>query len=57
MSDQKSIKGITMMEWQRFHFRYMTQFSVGHRVKSRQGTQFRIWATERVREYLVKGFT
>lgn len=46
-----------MMEWQRFHFRYMTQFSVGHRVKSRQGTQFRIWATERVREYLVKGFT
>lgn len=31
--------------------------SVGYRVKSRQGTQFRIWATERLREYLVKGFT
>ena len=30
--------------------------SVGYRVKSRQGTQFRIWATERLREYLVKGF-
>jgi len=31
--------------------------SVGYRVKSHQGTQFRIWATERLREYLVKGFT
>ena len=31
--------------------------SVGYRVKSRQGTQFRIWATERLREYLIKGFT
>ena len=31
--------------------------SVGYRVKSQQGTQFRIWATERLLEYLVKGFT
>ena len=31
--------------------------SVGYRVKSHQGTQFRIWATQRLREYLVKGFT
>lgn len=30
--------------------------SVGYRVKSRQGTQFRIWATARLREFLVKGF-
>jgi len=30
--------------------------SVGYRVKSLRGTQFRIWATERLREYLVKGF-
>jgi hypothetical protein len=30
--------------------------SVGYRVKSQQGTQFRIWATQRLREYLVKGF-
>ena len=34
-----------------------TIISVGYRVKSQQGTQFRIWATERLREYLVKGFT
>ena len=30
--------------------------SVGYRVKSPQGTQFRIWATQRLREYLIKGF-
>lgn len=31
--------------------------SVGYRVKSHQGTQFRIWATQRLKEYIVKGFT
>lgn len=30
--------------------------SVGYRVKSHRGTQFRMWATERLREYLIKGF-
>lgn len=30
--------------------------SVGYRVKSQQGTQFRIWATQRLKEYLIKGF-
>jgi len=43
---------------------YQTKFynldviiSVGYRVKSHRGTQFRIWATQRLREYIVKGFT
>ena len=43
---------------------YVTRFynldviiSVGYRVKSLRGTQFRIWATQRLREYIVKGFT
>ncbi|QQT24642.1 virulence RhuM family protein [Sphingobacterium spiritivorum] len=31
--------------------------SVGYRVKSHQGTKFRQWATARLKEYLVKGFT
>jgi hypothetical protein len=31
--------------------------SVGYRVKSHQGTKFRQWATLRLREYIVKGFT
>ncbi len=30
--------------------------SVGYRVKSQQGTQFRIWSTQRLKEYIVKGF-
>jgi len=30
--------------------------SVGYRVKSVQGTQFRIWATQRLRDYIIKGF-
>jgi hypothetical protein len=30
--------------------------SVGYRVKSKQGAQFRIWATQRLKEYIVKGF-
>lgn len=30
--------------------------SVGYRVKSPQGTQFRIWATQRLKEYIIKGF-
>jgi hypothetical protein len=31
--------------------------SVGYRVKSHRGTQFRMWATQRLREYIIKGFT
>jgi hypothetical protein len=31
--------------------------SVGYRVNSNQATQFRIWATERLKEYIIKGFT
>lgn len=31
--------------------------SVGYRVKSYQGTQFRIWATQRLKEYIIKGFS
>jgi hypothetical protein len=31
--------------------------SVGYRIKSNVATQFRIWATQRLREYIVKGFT
>lgn len=38
------------------HFNLDVIISVGYRVKSLRGTQFRIWATQRLREYLVKGF-
>lgn len=39
------------------HYNLDVIISVGYRVKSLQGTQFRIWATKRIHEYIVKGFT
>lgn len=39
------------------HYNLDVIISVGYRVKSPRGTQFRIWATQRLREYLIKGFT
>jgi len=38
------------------HYNLDVVISVGYRVKSHRGTQFRIWATQRLREYIVKGF-
>jgi hypothetical protein len=38
------------------HFNLDAIISVGYRVNSIRGTQFRIWATQRLREYLIKGF-
>ena len=39
------------------HYNLDVIISVGDRVKSVQGTQFRIWATQRLKEYIIKGFT
>ena len=39
------------------HYSLEAIIAVGYRVRSRRGTQFRQWATERLNEYLVKGFT
>ncbi len=39
------------------HYNLDMILAVGYRVRSAQGVQFRQWATERLREYLVKGFT
>ena len=38
------------------HYNLDVIISVGYRVKSHRGTQFRIWATQRLREYIIKGF-
>jgi hypothetical protein len=38
------------------HYNLDAILAVGYRVRSQRGTQFRRWATERLREYLVKGF-
>ncbi len=39
------------------HYNLDAILAVGYRVRSPRGTQFRKWATDRLREYLVKGFT
>jgi hypothetical protein len=39
------------------HYNLDVIISVGYRIKSQRGTQFRIWATQRLREYIIKGFT
>ncbi|MDR7130290.1 hypothetical protein J2X69_002638 [Algoriphagus sp. 4150] len=38
------------------HYNLDVIISVGYRVKSVQGTQFRIWGTQRLKEYIIKGF-
>ena len=38
------------------HYNLDAILAVGYRVRSPRGTKFRIWATERLREYLIKGF-
>lgn len=38
------------------HYSLDVIISLGYRVKSPQGTQFRIWATQRLKEYIIKGF-
>ena len=38
------------------HYNLDAILSVGYRVRSRTATQFRIWATQRLRDYLVRGF-
>ena len=43
-------------EYQIDYYNLDVIISVGYRVKSLQGTQFRIWATQQLREYLTKGF-
>ncbi len=39
------------------HFNLDVVISVGYRVKSLRGTQFRIWATRTLKEHLVRGYT
>ena len=50
-----SIKGKTQIK-QVEHFNLDVIISVGYRVKSKQGTQFRIWANKILKDYLLKGY-
>lgn len=51
---------ITAADGKRYHTKHYSLeviLAVGYRIRSPRGTQFRQWATERLAEYLVKGFT
>ncbi len=50
-----AIEGKTQTNWTKF-YNLDVIISVGYRVKSLRGTQFRIWATKTLREYIIKGF-
>lgn len=49
-------EGTRSVEREIEHYNLDVIISVGYRVKSPQGTQFRIWATQRLKEYIIKGF-
>jgi prophage maintenance system killer protein len=49
-------EGSRQVERQVEHYNLDVVISVGYRVKSLQGTQFRIWATQRLKDYLVQGY-
>lgn len=53
---QVRLEGKREVEREIDHYNLDVIISVGYRVKSVQGTQFRIWATQRLREYIIKGF-
>jgi hypothetical protein len=50
------IEGSRSVEREIEYYNLDVIISVGYRVKSPQGTQFRIWATQRLKEYIIKGF-
>jgi hypothetical protein len=50
-------EGLRTVERDIVHFNLDVIISVGYRVKSLRGTQFRMWATKRLNEYIIKGFT
>ena len=60
LEENQTLKKFGISEFQRKAPNYYNLdviISVGYRVKSKQGTQFRQWATKRIHEYIVKGFT
>lgn len=54
---QVRLEGARSVQRRVRHYSLEAILAVGYRVRSPRGTQFRVWATERLREYLVKGFT
>jgi hypothetical protein len=54
---QVRIEGKRKVERQIDHYNLDVIIGVGYRVNSKQGTRFRQWATQRLKDHLVKGYT
>ncbi|MCP4718163.1 MAG: virulence protein RhuM/Fic/DOC family protein [Desulfobacteraceae bacterium] len=50
-------EGTRQVKRQLKHYNLDAVISVGYRVNSKRGVQFRIWATQRLRDYLLRGYT
>ena len=50
------MEGKRAVERNRVHYNLDVIIAVGYRVNSKQGTQFRIWATQRLKDFLVQGY-
>ena len=57
VTEEFSITASDRKKYKTKHYNLDAIISVGYRVNSTQATQFRIWATERLKEYIIKGFT
>src|SRR3989338_1830365 len=57
VTEEYSITATDGKQYKTKHYNLEVIISIGYRVNSIRGTQFRIWATERLREYMIKGFT
>src|SRR3989337_1327386 len=54
---QVQIEGNRQVERKQLFYNLDVIISVGYRIKSHVATRFRQWATQRLREYIIKGFT
>ena len=57
VTEEYSVTAADRKKYDVKHYNLDAIISVGYRVNSLRGTQFRIWATQRLKEYIVKGFT
>ena len=55
-TEHGAVAGLTQTQQVKY-YNLDAVISVGYRVNSTQATQFRIWATQRLKEYIIKGFT
>lgn len=57
VTEEYSITAADGKKYKTKHYSLEAIIAVGYRVNSPRGTQFRQWATERLKEYMIKGFT